>query len=505
MTTNSSRAKSSELSLLIVEDSRSLAVAMQRLIRSQLGLRADIASTLKQARDLIDCDQNRYVMAILDLTLPDATKDEVIHEITTNRGIPSIIFSSVYDESLRQELLERGVIDFVVKNAPSSLTYILHLIKRILKNQFIQVLLVDDSSSARQMSVRLLQIYQFMVLEASSGQEALEILEQETQIKLVIVDYHMPGMNGDELTAKIRSQFTKDAMAIIGISTEHEHSLSARFLKAGANDYIRKPFLPEEFFSRISQNLESLELIEEIRRHRDMLSLEREIIETILTKMRTTTRFDDRDLCYLMKPVEKTSGDLLLAARRPDGTQHVMLGDFTGHGLQSALGGPLITELFYDMTCQNLPLDQIINAINHKITHAMPTDMFLAAGFVEIHPARSSLTVWNCGIPDILIYRKECLIRRIRSSNMPRGIRDQPIKHGEVFEISPGDRVFLFSDGIVEEMDPEENPFDYAGVEDFLLQVLTENLPLPSLLVALENHRRGYEQKDDVTLVEILC
>ncbi|MEO5334389.1 MAG: fused response regulator/phosphatase [Magnetococcus sp. YQC-5] len=504
MTTNPSRTKSSELCILIVEDSRSLAVAMQRLIRSQLGLRADIAASLEQARGLIDGDRNRYVLAILDLTLPDATKDEVVHEIT-NRGIPSIIFSNLYDENLREELLEHGVIDFVVKSSPSSLTYILQLIKRILKNQFIQVLFVDDSNVARRMSVRLLQIYQFIVLEASSGQEALEILEQETRIKLVIVDYHMPGMNGDELTAKIRSQFTKDVMAIIGISSELEHSLSGRFLKAGANDYIRKPFLPEEFFSRISQNLESLELIEEIRRHRDLLSMEREIIESILTKMRTTTRFDDRDVRYLMQPVEKTSGDLLLAARRPDGTQHVMLGDFTGHGLQAALGGPLVTELFYDMTSQNLPLEQIINAINHKITHAMPTDMFLASGFIEIHPARSSLTVWNCSMPDILIYREESQIRRIPSSMLPRGIRDQPIKPGEFIEISPGDRVFLFSDGIIEEMDPEENSFDYVGIEAFLARVLTENLPLSRLLIALENHRQGYEQQDDVTLVEILC
>ncbi|MBF0126289.1 MAG: fused response regulator/phosphatase [Magnetococcales bacterium] len=488
--------------ILIVEDSPSLALAMQRFIRSRLGLHSDIAPSLMATRTLLNQMGNGYTLAILDLTLPDAGREQIVAEISQRR-LPSIIFSGEYDETLRAELLNHYIIDFVIKKDPSSLTYMLQLIKRILKNQSIKVLVVDDSGSARHKATQLLTTYQFTVLEAANGREALDILDVEHDIKLIIADYYMPDMNGDELTAKVRTLFTKESMAIIGLSSEQEQPLTARFLKAGANDFIRKPYQPEEFFCRITQNLDSQEQLEEIRKHHDLLAREREIIETILTRMRTSGRFDDHKLRFLMEPVEKTNGDLLLAARRPDGTQHVLLGDFTGHGLQAALGGPMVTELFYDMTEQNRPLEQIANEINRKITIAMPTDMFLAAAFVEINPQRTQLTAWNCSVPDIMIYRNRQLWQRIPSENLPRGIRDQPVKPGFIQELLPGDRIFLFSDGIIEEMDPGNKPFDYQGIQSFLTRLLSEDTTLENIIIILENHRHGFEQQDDITLVEI--
>ncbi len=503
-TMDAPHSRAFEPTILIVEDSRSLAIALQRFIRSRLGLKSDIAPSLKEAITLITQAKKQYALTILDLTLPDAQKNQVVQEMT-RFNIPTIIFSNEYDETLRAELLNHHIIDFVVKNSTSSLIYILQLIQRILKNQTIKVLLVDDSYSARKTASRLLTTYQFIVLEAASGLEAVEILEKEPNIKLVITDYHMPDMNGDELTAKIRSQFTKDVMAIIGISSEQKHPLSARFLKAGANDFMYKPYLPEEFFCRISQNLESLEQLEEIRKHHDLLANEREIIETILSKMRTSTRFDPYQLRFLMEPVEKTNGDLLLTARREDGGQHVLLGDFTGHGLQAAIGGPIVAELFYDMTAKNIPLEEIANKINQKILNTMPTDMFMAAGFVDINPERTQLTLWNCSIPDFLIFRDNQLIHRIPSTNLPRGIRESPLKPGEVINTQPGDRIFLFSDGIIEEMDPNDTPFGYTGILTFLTRLLTEKLPLEQMIITLENHRQGYEQHDDISLIDVTC
>ncbi len=94
----------------------------------------------------------------------------------------------------------------------------------------------------------------------------------------------------------------------------------------------------------------------EIKEHRDQLTYEREIIEEIITRMRTTTRFDNRNLRYLQTSVETTAGDILLSAFRPDGGQHLMLGDFTGHGLPAALNGPTVSDIFYAMTGKGLPL-----------------------------------------------------------------------------------------------------------------------------------------------------
>ena len=76
----------------------------------------------------------------------------------------------------------------------------------------------------------------------------------------------MPNMNGDELCTEIRRLYDNDEKAIIGVSAADSSDLSTLFLKNGANDYLRKPFNNEEFYCRLSQNVDMLELMATIKR-----------------------------------------------------------------------------------------------------------------------------------------------------------------------------------------------------------------------------------------------
>ncbi len=68
-------------------------------------------------------------------------------------------------------------------------------------------------------------------------------------------------MQGVEFTRRLRTLRSRDKVAVIGISGNTDASLIPRFLKNGANDFLRKPFSREEFFCRVSQNVDQLELI----------------------------------------------------------------------------------------------------------------------------------------------------------------------------------------------------------------------------------------------------
>ena len=83
---------------------------------------------------------------------------------------------------------------------------------------------------------------------------------------MIITDNEMPNMNGEDLCSEIRLQYSNDEKAIIGISSSNTLHLSARFIKRGANDYLRKPFNAEEFYCRLSQNVDMLEYIATIKR-----------------------------------------------------------------------------------------------------------------------------------------------------------------------------------------------------------------------------------------------
>ncbi|HIJ84987.1 MAG TPA: response regulator, partial [Magnetococcales bacterium] len=120
-------------------------------------------------------------------------------------------------------------------------------------------LVVDDSTSVRHMLVALLRKHRYQVLEAARGQTALDLAEKHKDIKLAIIDFHMPEMDGFLLTKKLRLQFRKERMAIIGLSSYGNNILSAKFIKYGANDFISKPFLEEEFYCRVSQNIDFID------------------------------------------------------------------------------------------------------------------------------------------------------------------------------------------------------------------------------------------------------
>ncbi len=172
-----------------------------------------------------------------------------------------MVVSGVYDESLRKRVLTQQIIDFVLKNAPGSIDYLAWLVQRLARNRSIAALVVDDSRSARAYAASLLAMYGYQVVEAADGAAGLKAVEANPAIRLAVVDQEMPGMEGVEFTRRLRAIRARDKLAVIGLSGNSDPSLVPRFLKNGANDFLRKPFSREEFFCRVSQNVDQLELI----------------------------------------------------------------------------------------------------------------------------------------------------------------------------------------------------------------------------------------------------
>lgn len=249
--------------VLIVEDSRSFATLVAKRIRLELGFEPVVAGTLAAAKAQF-AKSTDYLAAILDINLPDAPNGESV-DLAMAHGIPAIVFTSDVSDSLRESFWRRHIVDYVLKDSLENVDYVLKLLKRLMNNPAVKVLVVDDSRSFRHGVSKLLATHLYHVLEADSGEAALTVLEQHPDVRLVMADYAMPGMDGFELTRDIRRRFGKDVMAVVGVSGQGGHRLSARFIKSGANDYLNKPFQAEEFYTRITQNLEMLEHIALIR------------------------------------------------------------------------------------------------------------------------------------------------------------------------------------------------------------------------------------------------
>lgn len=250
--------------VLVVEDANFFSKILKRGIEQHLDLEAVCVTTLAEATEVLSKDKDGFFLALLDLNLPDSHGGEIV-DIALENGIPSIVFTGTFNEELREDLLARGVIDYVPKDTRASLDYVLFLVERIHLNRSSKVLVVDDSRTARLHTRRLMELYQLTVFEAENGVAALEVLRQNPDIKMVIPDHVMPVMDGFELVHNIRQNYSRDELSIIGLSAYGNKVLSAKFMKYGANDFLDKPYSLEEMGFRVAQNLQMLDNTRRLR------------------------------------------------------------------------------------------------------------------------------------------------------------------------------------------------------------------------------------------------
>ncbi|WP_033015804.1 response regulator [Pseudoalteromonas sp. BSi20495] len=247
--------------ILIVEDTPTIA-RVQKHIALKAGYEVDIAESLTQTKELIS--KNSYFCAVVDFILPDAPNGEAI-PCTIAAEIPTIVMTGNIDKKTRDTVEKYPIIDYIIKENKQAYQYLEKQLLRLPRNENVKVLVVDDSLSTRQYICSLLTRHKYQTLQAEDGKQALVMLEASPDISVIITDNEMPNMNGDELCTEIRRLYDNDEKAIIGISGADSSDLSTLFLKNGANDYLHKPFNSEEFYCRLSQNVDMLTLLATIK------------------------------------------------------------------------------------------------------------------------------------------------------------------------------------------------------------------------------------------------
>ena len=247
--------------LLIIEDSPLMQKVIKHLATSELSCKFDLASTMAQAKELID--QSDYFLALADLHLPDAPNGEVI-DVVLEAGITTIVLTASLDDRKRKAMLDRGVLDYIYKENRDSYISAIKLANQLLQNKKTTVLLADDSHTLRTHICKQLQRLLFNVIEVENGVEALAALKLHPQIELLITDFNMPELNGIDLIRKIRQTRSRDTFPIIGLSSSSDPTLSAQFIKYGANDFLITPFIHEEFQWRILRTMEQISLFKKI-------------------------------------------------------------------------------------------------------------------------------------------------------------------------------------------------------------------------------------------------
>jgi len=259
--------------LLVVDDSVAVGRLVQTTFADPTGTPIDHALSLADCRRLLAEHPGVYPVAVVDLNLPDAPDGEAV-DLVLSHGVATVVLTAAADEALHARISAKPIVDYVVKQNPGSIETVHRDVRRVLRNRGRKVLLVGDSAAFLRRTRQLMETQRLQILEAGDGPSALMTLERNLDVALVATDYELPAMDGIALTAALRARFSAAAMSIIGLWETEDTFVGVRFLKAGASDIVRKPFLVEEFLGRVNNCLDQLDNIRMIQEqaNRDYLT-----------------------------------------------------------------------------------------------------------------------------------------------------------------------------------------------------------------------------------------
>ncbi|SDK55148.1 Two-component response regulator, PleD family, consists of two REC domains and a diguanylate cyclase (GGDEF) domain [Maridesulfovibrio ferrireducens] len=257
-------SESAKNTVLVVESSHTQVRIITEHIESLTPFDTITASSLDQVEEMLENNGEDIFIAVLNLNIKGAPDGEAV-DYVLSRKIPCIVLTSTFDEKIRNRFIEKNVLDYFNKGNRTDLDEMVDLISRIHSNRDIKVVVAEDNGTARKIMCKLLERLNFNVFAAEDGAKALDIIRANPDVKLLLTDYEMPELDGFELVTEVRKTHYRDQLAILGVSAHDSGAITAKFLKRGANDFLKKPFEVEEFSWRVTNNINELERISSIK------------------------------------------------------------------------------------------------------------------------------------------------------------------------------------------------------------------------------------------------
>ena len=372
-------------------------------------------------------------------------------------------------------------------------------------------------------------------LSAYSGEETIRMLEENPDIVLVLLDVVMETDDaGLRVVKQIREEMNNHHVRVILRTGQAGRFPEESVIVAyDVNGYKTKTELTAgKLFSSVVTSIRAYKNIMELHEHREHLeelvekrseelrqtieklayaneelNQEQEFAQKIFTNILNPGFLGAVNIKYLLSPMSVFNGDLLQVEQDLSRGQFVMLGDFTGHGLRAALGAIPVSETFRSMVKKGFSVEDIVSEINRKLKAILPVGVFLCACVMHIDTIRNRLSVWNGSLPDLLVYREGSgIVARAASSHLALGIvgGDAFDNAIEVMDILPGDRIFVYSDGITEAENEEGEMFGAERLEEcFTHENLNPDQLFDGILDSVREFVSGKSQGDDITIIEV--
>lgn len=333
-----------------------------------------------------------------------------------------------------------------------------------------RILVVDDSELMRDLLSRHISLaFGYEVIQAEDGDQAIEMVARHSP-DLILMDLLMPRVDGITAIRKLRSSAKNDDLPIIFLSAETDRRKWVEAFNAGANDFISKPYQKNELLARIGAHLKIAGLTREMRQKNALLEREHYLASVVQRQLLPQNLdFPGFDVSSVYQAQEQIGGDFF-DAWEEGGRVTFVMADISGHGASSALLMAVCKGLLYSLGKTHPSPAEAVERLN-RMLYAMldegDLDMFVTMAYATVDRERNELSLVSAGHAPVYIIRPHG-IESLESTGPALGFLESFDWRVEKRPFSPGDTLFLLTDGLLELRSPEGGFFGEERLKELL-------------------------------------
>ena len=381
----------------------------------------------------------------------------------------------------------------------------------------VKILVVDDEPDlellVRQKFRKQIRANEFDFAFARNGVEALEKLEAEPDIDLVLTDINMPEMDGLELLAKIGDLARLVKSVIVSAYGDMPNIRTA--MNRGAADFLTKPIDFADLEITINKTVQQVQELRQAQHdHDELLSLQREldiaahIQQSILP--RDFPAFPDRaefDVFAEMIPAREVGGDFYDFFLVDENHLGCVVADVSGKGIPAALFMAMCRALLKATAMLAVPPGECLRLVNEQLSHDNGPEMFVSIFYGLLDTRSGRLEYANGGHNPPLLVRRDGSVREIeRTGDTVLGVLDGLRYKTASFELEPGDALLLYTDGVTEAMNAAEELFSERRLREYLrgTREATAEATVRGLVEAVHRFAGETPPSDDLTTLAVV-
>lgn len=379
----------------------------------------------------------------------------------------------------------------------------------------VKILVVDDEPDLQPLITqrfrKRIRGNEFEFVFAENGVQALDTLEQEPSIDIVLTDINMPQMDGLTLLGHL-GQFDRMLKAVV-ISAYGDMDNIRTAMNRGAFDFLTKPIDFTDLELTIDKTIRELESLKEgIKARSDLVSVQKEldvaaqIQHALLPK--TFPPFPGRseiDLFAIMDPAKQVGGDFYDFFWVDENTLGFMIGDVAGKGVPAAILMAVTRTLIKATGTRGTSPEECLGHVNRILALESSPEMFVTGIYGTLNTRTGEVRYANAGHNPPFQLKADGAEMLPNTGGVVLGVLPEYTYGAASLTLAPGDTLYLYTDGVTEAMNGARELYGDERLGDYLRGALKQG---PEALCRdvhqqVAEHAGGAPQHDDITMLAL--